>query len=237
MKMKKRIKHPFFFMILLILLIVICAVTYAYRTDHQGKMNVFTSGEVKISLTEPKYNQSENVLARKVLAPRQSVVKDPKITNTGKSDAFVFLEVYLPRTNRILIDTNGQKLPVEYRDAFTFKTNTEWVPVEDEFLMDASGKHYHRFVYAYATGTSLTGKMNTLKSKVSTPTLFSGDTITFRNFIEVKEKNAFDIPVIAYAVQTTDLVLTDKAGDTGRTAPAEVWKLLKAQIKAEKGGR
>lgn len=212
--------------IFLIVIISIISLTIAYRTDHKAKVNEFTTGKVKISLTEEKYNLAENVKARKDIAPREVVVKDPKITNTGKSDAFVFIELFMPRTNRVRIDDAGQKLPVDFRDAFLFTKNNAWLQVERE-IVTVSGKQYYRYVYAYATGDKNTGAMTALKKGKSTSTLFLNDELQHRNFIEVEEKITYDIPVNAYAIQTTDLK---------NSLPKDVWNVVKAQVKSE-GGR
>lgn len=220
----KKIKNIAIFLIILTLSIV--SLTLAYRTDHKTKVNEFTTGKVKLSLTEEKYNLPENVKARKDIAPNEIVVKDPKITNIGKSDAYVFIELFMPRTNRVRIDDAGQKLPADFRDAFLFSKNSGWLQVERE-VVTLSGKEYYRYVYAYATGDKSTGTMTALKKGKSTSTLFLNDELQHRNFIEVEEKITYDIPVTAYAIQTTNLK---------SSYPVNVWELVKAQVKSE-GGR
>ncbi len=207
----------------LLVLTSIFALTAAYRTDHKAKVNTFTSGKVSISLTEEKYNLPENVKARKDIAPLEKVIKDPKITNKGKSSAYVFIELFMPRTDRIRIDDAGQKLPIGYRDAFLFTKNTGWLQVEKE-VVTVSGKEYYRYVYAYATGTASSGKMTALKKGKSTPTLFVNDELEHRNFIESEEKVTYDIPIFAYAVQTTNL---------GSSLPSTVWNIIKEQKQSE----
>lgn len=66
--------------------------TLAYMTATTDKLsNTFTLGNVSISLTEPSWKASEANLY-----PGTPVAKDPTITNTGKTPAWVWMKVEIP---------------------------------------------------------------------------------------------------------------------------------------------
>ena len=67
--------------------------TNAYLTEHpKAIVNLISSGSVDVELTEPAW-QPENALG---LVPGSVVPKNPTATNTGKSDAWIFLRVSVP---------------------------------------------------------------------------------------------------------------------------------------------
>ncbi|MBE5776545.1 MAG: hypothetical protein E7326_03490 [Clostridiales bacterium] len=63
--------------------------TLAYLTDHETETNVFTVGNVDIDLTED-FEQGAT------LVPGTKITKVPVITNTGKTDAWVWMTVAIP---------------------------------------------------------------------------------------------------------------------------------------------
>lgn len=67
--------------------------TLAWFTDSKDVTNVVTMGNVEIKLEEPLFSaaHANNTIADVV--PNQSIVKDPTITNTGKNDAYIRVQV------------------------------------------------------------------------------------------------------------------------------------------------
>lgn len=65
----------------------------AYLTDTDEVTNTFTVGNVLIDLTEPNYPGNDKTTD---IVPNQEIKKDPKVTNTGKNDAIVFMKVTVP---------------------------------------------------------------------------------------------------------------------------------------------
>jgi len=63
--------------------------TLAYLTDRDGKANVFTVGDVEITLEED-FEQGAQ------LVPGVNIEKMPKITNTGTNDAWVWMTFAIP---------------------------------------------------------------------------------------------------------------------------------------------
>ena len=74
--------------------------TLAYLTDTQTAENVFTLGKVDIELTEPDWNPDEDHM----LMPGIEIPKNPKVQNTGNTDAWVWLEVSIPEELYDLVD-------------------------------------------------------------------------------------------------------------------------------------
>ena len=74
------------------LIAIIAGGTYAYFTDKtQTETNVFTVGNVKIELTEPKWDEDNNHILPSVDLP-----KDPTITvEDGSDPAYVFMDMEL----------------------------------------------------------------------------------------------------------------------------------------------
>lgn len=66
--------------------------TLAYFTDSDGADNEFTVGNVKITLTEPMWEESGREDAPEVY-PGEALDKDPQITNTGLNPCFVRIQV------------------------------------------------------------------------------------------------------------------------------------------------
>lgn len=72
--------------------ILIVGGTLAYFTDTERKDNVFTVGNVDITLTEPNWDGSGSVDAPEAY-PGEALAKDPTVTNDGKNPCFVRIKV------------------------------------------------------------------------------------------------------------------------------------------------
>ncbi|MDO4518932.1 MAG: TasA family protein [Eubacteriales bacterium] len=166
--------------------------TFAYLTDSDQAVNEFTVGKVTIDLTEPSWDPEDNT----EITPLDEIEKDPQITNTGKNDAYVFLEVAIPKRELILADAKGNRLPKETVPLFTYEKNEGWELIATEEKEDTNS-----YIYAYN---------QILSPDQTTESLF--DTIRFQNVIEGQvDGEAFNIPVYAYAIQS------DNTGD-GKTS-------------------
>lgn len=246
-------------------LLIGAGLTAAYFTDHKAVMNEFTFGNVKSDLTETNWDTSEDGKKPATEArPNMTFVKDPVITNKGTSDSFNFIAFRVPYEKYAALgtfgditvsgvvkegqckdfDVNGTDgVDTSLKDLFKHEVNAaNWILVEDKV-----GDGYHEYVYAYATGKdAATGKMTALKKNQKTPSLFTNDRIRTINLVEdewakqngcvTTENIKFNIPVRAYSIQTTDLILTDQPNDTGKTDPATVWKIVKGQVNSKYEG-
>lgn len=88
---------------LLLLCVILIGTINAYFTDGETKTNTFTIGKVKIDLQEPNWTPPENI------TPNQEISKNPQIANTGKNEAFVYLEVHVPRQSIITAEQDGSR--------------------------------------------------------------------------------------------------------------------------------
>lgn len=66
--------------------------TLAYFTDTERADNVFTVGNVDITLTEPNWTASGSVDAPQAY-PGEALAKDPTVTNAGANPCFVRIKV------------------------------------------------------------------------------------------------------------------------------------------------
>jgi predicted ribosomally synthesized peptide with SipW-like signal peptide len=73
--------------------LIVVGSTLAFFTSQGAVKNTITTGDVKITLTEPKFKdsgtQDGDVIYMHDITPGQSIVKDPTITNTGSHDAYI----------------------------------------------------------------------------------------------------------------------------------------------------
>lgn len=110
---------------------VIAAGSLAYFTDKESKDNVFTVGNVDITLTEPNWDneEKEDVYAGEPLA------KDPTVTNVSKNPCFVRIKV----ENLDQFDNEG---------AITYRTDYVDGKLGDGWVMGTDGYFYYKNVLA-----------------------------------------------------------------------------------------
>ncbi|MGN0694189.1 MAG: SipW-dependent-type signal peptide-containing protein, partial [Lentihominibacter sp.] len=77
--------------------------TFAYFVDRDQVTNHFTVGDIEISVSEPNWNPSDGT----DITPNKVMKKDPKITNDGANDAFVFMSVKVPKANVKTANADG----------------------------------------------------------------------------------------------------------------------------------
>ena len=200
----------------------------AYFTSADDAENTWTYGNVKIDLQEPNYDK-ENPTDRINTTPNQEVAKDPKVQNTGKNDAYVFIKVTVPKKNVMVANQDGTRQTAKMQELVDYQWNTDWVVVSE----DTSAADYNTYVMAYAKD----GECLALAPQATTPVLFKNSAeehienagaegiITIKNIIEGQglENTTLTINVEAYAIQTADL------GKDNVTAPDAVWTILSNQ--------
>lgn len=82
-------KGLLFALVLVLCLTLTVGATVAYLTDRDSAANIFTVGDVSIKLEED-FEQGTKLI------PDVDIEKIPTITNTGKNDAWVWLELAIP---------------------------------------------------------------------------------------------------------------------------------------------
>ena len=109
---------------ILALLLVIClamaigvGATLAYFTAEDTAKNEFTVGNVKIDLTEPKWDENGSKEAPEVY-PGEALAKDPTVTNTGNVP-LVNITLEDDKIPALSANTVAQLLPGETSTTFT----------------------------------------------------------------------------------------------------------------------
>ncbi len=156
----------------------------AYLTDYDQASNQFTVGKVDISLEEKNWKPEEHTK----LEPGEDIKKDPQIRNTGTNDAFVYLEVSVPMAAVTAVGDDGFRQNEKLQELFSFQAKEGWTRLDARISGNSQ-------VYVYTYN-------KILKPDEITESLF--DKVTFLNIIEGQlDGEALEIPVRAYAIQTT----------------------------------
>ncbi len=186
------------------LVLLSAGATVAFFTDQDEKLNTFTVGNIDIQLDEPEWDPENG----KNITPDKEVNKDPQITNTGVNDAYVFMEVSIPRSSVSTADADGGVNAAAVQDLFTFKANEGWT-----LMNKKSNTSSTTYYYAY---TNADNTMKALSPLGVTAPVF--DSVRFINMVEGElSSNNLSINVIARGIQTDGLNTTD---------PEEVYALV-----------
>ena len=175
--MKKNRKNIIIIIITIVIVLLITGGIYAYLTDRDQATNVFTQGSVKISITEPNWNQTNGEDIR----PGNTINKDPQINNIGKNEAYVYIKVEQPIVDLM----TGGSSPL-----FSYTTNSGWTLLKTEECLDPNSS---TSIYSYNTA---------LAKNTSTSKLFNN--ITVNNF-DQNSTGIKDMVITGYAVQTRNL--------------------------------
>lgn len=91
--MSKRTKITAIIIVVAAAAIIAAGATLAYFTADGGtKTNTFSTGSVTVKLTEPNWDSTGKKMADKY-GPGDVIPKDPQVTNTDKTDAWVAIRV------------------------------------------------------------------------------------------------------------------------------------------------
>lgn len=119
--------------------ILIVGGTLAYFTDTERKDNVFTVGNVDITLTEPNWDANGSEDAPEAY-PGEALAKDPTVTNTGANPCFVRIKVegweVLGANNKI-----------------TYRTDYKDDVLGDNWVLHTDGYFYYNEVLAVGDET------------------------------------------------------------------------------------
>lgn len=183
--------------------------TLAFFTDQEEKVNTFTVGNIDIQLEEPQWDPDKG----RDITPDKEVPKDPQITNTGANDAYVFMEVSVPRSEVRTVNDDGSLTEALVQDLFTYETNEGWT-----LMRKQSNHNSTTYYYAY---TDADNTMKALKPEETTTPVFSS--VRFINMTEGEiEGEDLSINVISRGIQTEDLDITD---------PLEIYSLIVGGMK------
>ena len=88
----RKSKKQAFLLCLALAAILLAGSAAAYFTDREQVKNHLTIGKVDITLTEPKWDAVPEK-EKQDITPNKKLIKDPKVTNVGINDTFVFVTV------------------------------------------------------------------------------------------------------------------------------------------------
>lgn len=183
----------------------------AYFSDADTKTNTFTVGKISLDVQEPGWDPENG----RDMTPMKTIPKNPQVLNDGVNEEFVFLEVIVPYAHVVTANADGSKNKAADTELFFYQVNEGWTEMEEERKVT---ENTVRHLYVWGS----VEKCAVLKPDVTTRSLF--DTVTMANLVEdqgLEETNP-EIFINGYGIQTSDL-------DGGKTAPADVWKILHTQ--------
>ena len=179
--------------------------TVSYLTDSESADNIFTVGNIHLTLIEPKYPSNPD---ERVMVPYKTIDKDPQLVNSGKKNAFVFIKLTIPLENSTLINDDRSRGMEQYQEIFKFGVNTgvdsstkgnvtynnKWVLCSDNI---DNVKHTHTYVFGYS---------EVLKPQAQTVSLF--DTVSLLSILEKGTNSNFteDIIVEGYGIQSENIL-------------------------------
>ncbi|MDR1805458.1 MAG: SipW-dependent-type signal peptide-containing protein [Clostridium sp.] len=183
---------------------LIVGVAWALLNDNDDASNVFTVGNVDVSLHEPKW---EN---KPVTYPGRVIDKDPYLTNEGESDAYVFLEVRIPHATVKTIGSNGLDVPAADVELFSLvapnviadkdhpEDGGDWYLVK-KTVATIDGQKYTSYLYGYKEITHSNDDTTRLFEQVKCAQVVEG---------EIPMGTIIKMPLIAYAVQVDNVSQT-----------------------------
>jgi len=176
-----------------VIVVMTCPEILANLTEQDINLDTFTVGKVNIKLEEEQGD-------RDTQANIMKIAKNPKVTNTGENDAFVYLKVRVPKV--ILKKDDLSTSPL-----FTYQVNTGWTELKEKVYEEPS---YVERLYYYSEGD---GK---LISSSQTTALFEevkvADITDDTKYIsddgseeKLEDEIALNMEVKAYAIETDNL--------------------------------
>lgn len=213
MSMKKKITA--LAMVVCLIALMAAAGTLAYFKDTESAVNVFTAGNVDITLYEDmtdgeqKEDEGWDLTAENFL-PTVTFEKDAWVKNVGSEDAYVRVFVLYPKDIAPMIEV-------------AYDNDTDWADAKDEngnvitdMIYTVDGVEYtgRCLVYAANGGVLVSGASTTdtitsvyLKKEVENETLANGDILyTLDGNAYISAKGDFPIIVIAQAGQVTNVL-------------------------------
>ncbi len=152
--------------------------------------NGFTFGNADIELTEEQWQKLTD--EERTVYPGKRVTKDPKVTNTGETDIYVYLEVKIPRADVRTVSAGvdgAEKIDdPQVRNLFSYTPAGDWIEIEN-----TTDDEWNTIIYGYD---------KILKPGEETTALF--DSVEYLNIVEgeLKKDTRLNMPINAYAIQT-----------------------------------
>ena len=191
--------------------------TLSYLVVNKNRDNVFALGNVGLLLTEDNFPQDEN---DRILAPKGIIQKDPKLTNIGSTDEYVFLKVIVPLCNVRIVNETTNKI-VDNKKAYmeifdnnigSFGYNSKWILIDSS---EDTANYTHTYLFGYSS--LLTGD-----SSDSTTALF--DKMQLRNILEgdLPSDVTQTVRIEAYGIQAEELLNNITVSNTENVTKSEL---------------
>lgn len=192
----------------------------AYFSDSEQSVNTFTVGKISIEHQEEEWDRLPES-EKKNITPNQTIVKDPKVANTGENAAYVFQAVQVPCQELYTANLDGTKNDKALVDLFRYVIKDGWTLLDTKDVLTDGVFTAHQYIYGYGDAQNCT----ILQAGDTTPTLF--DSVTMANVLEGQglESTEMNIVIDAYGIQTTNL------GDSGSVTPLEIFHMVSNQRK------
>lgn len=193
-----------------LLVALVIGITVSYLSDNKDAENIFSVGDVRLSLVEQNYPQKAS---DRVMYSNSIIPKDPMIINTGDNPEYVYMLVTLPIEKVTLLNENGQKLSDTPKDneIFNLISNAENPLTKNNISYDNNwiflGKSIDTNTYIFAYN-------KVLEKSEKTSTLF--DKVQLKSFIEGEtgENSVKNIGIKACGIQSDNLMGVELPTDT-----------------------
>ena len=239
MKSKKNVKSKSKSAVILMSAFLVAALfinlTLSYLVENKNRDNVFALGNVRLLLSEENFPQDDN---DRILVPKGIIQKDPKITNIGSTDDYVFLKVIVPLCNVRIVDETTNKIinhEKAYMEIFNFISNdtsantvsisgftydnTRSFGYDSKWELIDSSEDTANYTHTYLFGYSslLTGD-----SSDSTTALF--DKMQLRNILEgdLPSDVTQTVRIEAYGIQAEELLNNITVSNTENVTKSEL---------------
>lgn len=209
--------------------------TLSYLVVNKNRDNIFALGNVSLLLSEDNFPDNEE---DRIMAPKSIIPKDPKITNIGSTDEYVFLEVTVPLCNVRIVDEQTNKIinhEKAYMEIFNFLSNdTSASTVSTSgFTYDNTGSFGYDSKWilidssedtANYTHTYLFGYSSLLTADISNSTTTLFDKMQLRNILEgdLPSDVTQTVRIEAYGIQAEELLNNVTVNDTADVTKAEL---------------
>jgi hypothetical protein len=212
----------------LVLVMCVCGVTLAAAvtsTPTEKRANAITVGNVIVEVDEPGWD--ENTPADVICYPNREIIKDPSAANKGNTDAWLFMEVWIPvRTVQIApTPPNVTLTPAALHELFSYTvSNSSWIYLSAYDRTEVlNGEQYNVHVYGYDKIVKPGGK---------TPNLF--EKVKFLNMLEgsLPQGTRVEMPIKAIAIQSEFL---NEVGATTAAKLADIFGKYLAIPEKEEG--
>ena len=87
------------------------------------------------------------------ITPNKKLIKDPKVTNVGINDAFVFVTVQVPVADVITANQDGSRNPKALTELYSWTVNSGWTRMGNaaDIKNESNVVVAHEYKYVYGT--------------------------------------------------------------------------------------